>query len=37
MSPLLQFIDAHANDPFKHILSERWADMIANGTLEFTK
>ena len=37
MIPLLQFLDAHVNKPFKDILKERWAEWIASGTEEFTK
>ena len=37
MTPLLQFLDAHINKPFKDIMKEKWEDWIVNGEAEFTE
>lgn len=37
ITPSFQFIEIHVNKPFKHILKERLANWISNGTEEFIK
>ena len=37
MTPSFQFLDTHANKPFKDIMNEKWTDWIANGEAECTK
>ena len=37
MTPLLQFLDTHANKPFKDSLKDQWEEWLDNGKEEFTK
>ena len=37
MTPLVQFLDTHANKPFKYIMKEKLEGWIVNGEAEFTE
>ena len=37
MTPLVQFLDTHANKPFKDIMKEKLEGWIVNGEAEFTE
>ena len=37
MTPLLQYLDTHANKPLKDGMKEKWEEWIAHREVDFTK